>query len=118
MDTAMNNNNASTSAVISCKSVLSEDFITSDGVIVDGTAPGQVGVFRNLKKLRAVEALVVSKISGQAGQLFYLSHESASLTGWALKPLMNGGNYGLCMMPKKFGRPPIFGLPKRMPMPS
>jgi hypothetical protein len=70
---------------LNIQSVLGEDFITSDEVIVDNTKAGQVAVFRNPAKNGAVEALVLTTES----QLEYLSHDSTSLTGWTLVPLSN-----------------------------
>jgi hypothetical protein len=76
---------------ISYKSVLAQDFVTSDGVLVDRTQRGQVGVFRNPSKRSAVEALVLSNYGGVPQQLFYLARER-TVTGWSMKPLLNGGS--------------------------
>jgi len=72
-------------------SVLSQDFVTSSGVVVDTARPGQVGVFRNPTKNGAIEALVISDQAGQANQIFYLAQTAGSLTGWTLTPLVDGG---------------------------
>ena len=73
---------------VSYHSVLSQDFITSNGVLVDGSKSGQVAVFRNPRKKDAVEALVISNAGGLQNQLFYLAQDSASLTGWSLTPVL------------------------------
>lgn len=79
---------------ITYSSVLSQDFITSSGVVVDTTKTGQVGVFRNPRKSGAIEALVISGQGGTPGQVFYLAQDSSSLTGWVLTPLVDGaGNH-------------------------
>lgn len=69
-----------TPTTITYDSVLSQDFVTSDQVIVDGSRAGQVAVFRNPHKGGAVEALVVTRDS----ELWYLAHDPGSLTGWSL----------------------------------
>ncbi len=76
---------------ISYKSVLAQDFVTSDGVVVDRAKKGQVGVFRNPDKRNAVEALVLSNYGGTQGQLFYLAR-ARTVTGWAMKPVLKGGS--------------------------
>lgn len=79
---------------ISRDSVLSHDFITSDGVLVDPGQTGQVAVFRNPHKGGAAEALVISSQLGHRNQLLYLARDTTSLTGWRLIPITdrNGGN--------------------------
>lgn len=75
---------------ITYKTVLGQDFVTSDGVLVDTQLAGQVGTFRNPHKQNAVEALVVSSYSGVKQQLFYLSR-ARSVTGWTLTPVVANG---------------------------
>lgn len=80
---------------IVCNSELTQDFITSDGVLVDGSKTGQVAVFRNPNKGGAVEALVISNALGAAHQLFYLSSDPTSRTGWNLIALTDSGGNAL-----------------------
>lgn len=79
-----------TPGVITYKTVLGQDFVTSDGVLVDTQLDGQVGVFRNPTKLNAVEALVISSYDGAKQQLFYLSR-ARSVTGWTMTPVLKDG---------------------------
>ncbi len=72
-------------------SVLSQDFVTSNGIVIDTKKTGQVAVFRNPRKANAIEALVISDQGGKAQQLFYLAQDSTTLTGWSLTPLVDSG---------------------------
>lgn len=75
---------------ITYKTVLGQDFVTSDGVLVDTQLAGQVGSFRNPHKRNAVEALVLSNYNGTRQQLFYLSR-ARSVTGWTITPVLKDG---------------------------
>ena len=72
------------------KTVLGQDFVTSDGVLIDTQLAGQVGSFRNPHKLNAVEALVLSNYNGTKQQLCFLSR-ARSATGWTLTPVLANG---------------------------
>ncbi|MCA9634592.1 MAG: hypothetical protein KC420_00970 [Myxococcales bacterium] len=79
-----------TPSTVTYDSVLSQDFITSNGVIVDASKSGQVAVFRNPHKGDAVEALVLIKT-----QIFYLAHDPTSRTGWSLGALRDSSGKDL-----------------------
>lgn len=87
----MNTQDPSIPTTVTFNSVLSQDFITSNGVLVDSSKAGQVAVFRNVNKAHAVEALVLSDAGGEAGQIFYLAHDPKSLTGWSFTPVLDAG---------------------------
>lgn len=75
---------------ISYNSILSEDFVTSNNILVDPTTEGQVGPFRNPSN-GAIEALVISNSLGTTQQLLYLAQQPNSITGWSLTPVNNNG---------------------------
>jgi hypothetical protein len=92
MSTSLSDTPVPTPGSISYNSVLAEDFITSDGVLVAAQAPGQVGVFRN-PGTDAVEALVIARSGNISQQLMYLAQDPTSLTGWSLAPVKTAIDY-------------------------
>ena len=78
------------SYTVTVTSQLSQDFVTSDQVVVDGGSTNQVAVFRNAAKGAAVEALVITE-TGAGAALSYLCQTADSTTGWNLVALEDAG---------------------------
>lgn len=77
---------------VAVTSVLSQDQIASDGVLIDdATSPNAVATFRNPTKGGASEAFAIVEIAGVT-QVVYVSRDSSQSTGWSVAPLPGGPN--------------------------
>lgn len=77
---------------VSATSVLSQDQIASDGVLIhDATSPNAVATFRNPTKGGASESFAIVEIDNVT-QVVYVSRDSSQSTGWSVAPLPGGPN--------------------------